>query len=300
MPAYPPVRHCHHKVEATAVSYPVYQPLVQPTVAYSAGGALRGKPTSRTGLSPRWPTEPQISYAVPQVAYRPSRQVSALSGCNLCDGRLWRPGCDGAGARGSAGRGPSQSVRSRRADPEPDQSDYSLARARGIRTTGEVRLRRPCLFLDACRLARRRFSQIIDLEVFAMNTLKQAKPDHPVHELIADRWSPYGFADRPVSPEDLRSLFEAARWAPSSYNEQPWSYLVATKANPEQFAAIALLSGGGESGLGEACPGAGLGLHEPAVHPQQPAQRGRNPRLGSCRGRHLRGGHRSRACLYTR
>lgn len=68
-----------------------------------------------------------------------------------------------------------------------------------------------------------------------MNTLKQAKPDHPVHELIAGRWSPYGFADRPVSPEDLRSLFEAARWAPSSYNEQPWSYLVATKENPEQF-----------------------------------------------------------------
>ena len=71
-----------------------------------------------------------------------------------------------------------------------------------------------------------------------MNTLKQAKPDHPVHELIANRWSPYGFADRPVSPEDLRSLFEAARWAPSSYNEQPWRYLVATKANPEQFARL--------------------------------------------------------------
>jgi nitroreductase len=68
-----------------------------------------------------------------------------------------------------------------------------------------------------------------------MNTVKHAKPDHPVHELIARRWSPYGFADRPVSPEDLRSLFEAARWAPSSYNEQPWRYLVATKENPEEF-----------------------------------------------------------------
>ncbi len=127
-----------------------------------------------------------------------------------------------------------------------------------------------------------------------MNTLKQAKPDHPVHELIANRWSPYGFADRPVSPEDLRSLFEAARSAPSSYNEQPWRYLVATKANPEQFAR--LLSCLVEANQAWAQrPGAGLGLHEPAVHAEQPAQRGGNPRLGSCRGRHLRGGHRSRA-----
>lgn len=65
-----------------------------------------------------------------------------------------------------------------------------------------------------------------------MNTQKHARPDHPVHESIARRWSPYAFADRPVADEDLRSLFEAARWAASSYNEQPWSYIVATKADP--------------------------------------------------------------------
>jgi nitroreductase len=64
---------------------------------------------------------------------------------------------------------------------------------------------------------------------------KQATPDHPVHELIARRWSPYAFADRPVSLDDLRSLFEAARWAASSYNEQPWSYLVATRDDKEGF-----------------------------------------------------------------
>jgi len=63
---------------------------------------------------------------------------------------------------------------------------------------------------------------------------KQATPDHPIHELIARRWSPYAFADRPVLEDDLRSLFEAARWAASSYNEQPWSYIVATKANPAE------------------------------------------------------------------
>jgi nitroreductase len=68
-----------------------------------------------------------------------------------------------------------------------------------------------------------------------MNPVKHATPDHPIHELIARRWSPYAFADRSVSDADLRSLFEAARWAASSYNEQPWRYVLATKANPAEF-----------------------------------------------------------------
>src|SRR3954453_20883566 len=68
-----------------------------------------------------------------------------------------------------------------------------------------------------------------------MNPQKQATPEHPIHELLARRWSPYAFADRPVSEGDLLSLFEAARWAASSYNEQPWRYLLATKAHPAEF-----------------------------------------------------------------
>ena len=71
-----------------------------------------------------------------------------------------------------------------------------------------------------------------------LNAQKQATLDHPIHELIAKRWSPYAFADRAVSDDDLRSLFEAARWAASSYNEQPWSYIVATKAQPEEFGRL--------------------------------------------------------------
>ncbi len=58
---------------------------------------------------------------------------------------------------------------------------------------------------------------------------------YPVHELITERWSPYGFSDRPVSDSDLGSLFEAARWAASSFNDQPWSYLVATSADSREF-----------------------------------------------------------------
>jgi nitroreductase len=68
-----------------------------------------------------------------------------------------------------------------------------------------------------------------------MNSEKRASPDHPIEQLIARRWSPYAFSERPVSDDDLRSLFEAARWAASSYNEQPWRYIVATKESPEEF-----------------------------------------------------------------
>ncbi len=64
---------------------------------------------------------------------------------------------------------------------------------------------------------------------------KNASPEHPIHKLLADRWSPYAFADRSVEEADLCSLFEAARWAPSSYNEQPWCYIVASKDDSEQF-----------------------------------------------------------------
>lgn len=71
-----------------------------------------------------------------------------------------------------------------------------------------------------------------------MNQNKQASPDHPIQELLAKRWSPYAFSDRSVSQDDLRSLFEAARWAASSYNEQPWSYVIATKEDSQEFERV--------------------------------------------------------------
>lgn len=64
---------------------------------------------------------------------------------------------------------------------------------------------------------------------------KTASTDYPINQLLTERWSPYAFADQPVLQANLRSLFEAARWAPSSYNEQPWRYIVATKEDPTQF-----------------------------------------------------------------
>ncbi len=56
-----------------------------------------------------------------------------------------------------------------------------------------------------------------------------------IHDLLRRRWSPRAFSARPVEPEKLRSLLEAARWAPSSYNEQPWNFLVVRRDNPQEF-----------------------------------------------------------------
>jgi nitroreductase len=55
---------------------------------------------------------------------------------------------------------------------------------------------------------------------------KIAVPDHPILDVLARRWSPRAFSSRPVAPEILCSLFEAARWTQSSGNEQPWNFLV--------------------------------------------------------------------------
>ena len=67
---------------------------------------------------------------------------------------------------------------------------------------------------------------------------KPAPVAYPIHDLLRRRWSPRTFAARPVSPETLRSLFEAARWAASCFNDQPWAYLVASKEDPEGFAKM--------------------------------------------------------------
>jgi nitroreductase len=58
---------------------------------------------------------------------------------------------------------------------------------------------------------------------------------YPINHLLRQRWSPRAFADRRVEPEKLRSLLEAARWAPSSFNAQPWNFLVATKDDPADY-----------------------------------------------------------------
>ncbi len=59
------------------------------------------------------------------------------------------------------------------------------------------------------------------------------QPEYPVDELLVNRWSPRAMSGEPISSEELHTLIEAARWAPSSFNEQPWRFLYAMRdSNP--------------------------------------------------------------------
>lgn len=67
--------------------------------------------------------------------------------------------------------------------------------------------------------------------------IKKADTQYPVIDLISNRWSPRAFINKPIEEQTLRSLFEAARWAPSAFNKQPWSFY-AGKQGDEIFTKI--------------------------------------------------------------
>lgn len=71
-----------------------------------------------------------------------------------------------------------------------------------------------------------------------MNTHVSSAIEAPVLKVIETRRSGRAYSDRVVAPEKIQSLFEAARWAPSSVNEQPWVYIYATKEQPELWGKI--------------------------------------------------------------
>jgi nitroreductase len=76
------------------------------------------------------------------------------------------------------------------------------------------------------------------MEVPTLNMQKSSEFHSPVIELIQNRRSRRAYADTPVEKEKINALFEAARWAPSSVNEQPWIYIYATKDQPELWNRI--------------------------------------------------------------
>jgi nitroreductase len=67
---------------------------------------------------------------------------------------------------------------------------------------------------------------------------KPADAAWPIEELISRRWSPRAFAERVVEPEKLARMFEAARWSASCFNDQPWSFIVATRDDTAEFARL--------------------------------------------------------------
>lgn len=68
---------------------------------------------------------------------------------------------------------------------------------------------------------------------------KTASTAYPIHELANRRWSPVAFGDRPVARETVGSLVEAARWAASCFNEQPWAFFVAHREDSATFEKLA-------------------------------------------------------------
>jgi hypothetical protein len=69
----------------------------------------------------------------------------------------------------------------------------------------------------------------------------ERQADHPIDPLFLRRWSPRAMAGTPLRPDDLHPLFEAARWAPSSGNGQPWRFVYALRGTPEFAGFLDLL-----------------------------------------------------------
>lgn len=66
-----------------------------------------------------------------------------------------------------------------------------------------------------------------------INALEQRKADHPIESLFIERWSPRAMNGEKLSDGEVLTLFEAARWAPSTYNEQEWRFVYARRETPE-------------------------------------------------------------------
>lgn len=62
--------------------------------------------------------------------------------------------------------------------------------------------------------------------------IKEAKTTYPVNELITERWSPRAFSAKEITSEEIHTILEAASWAASANNEQPWSYRYALRGTP--------------------------------------------------------------------
>lgn len=80
-----------------------------------------------------------------------------------------------------------------------------------------------------------------------INALDHRKADYPIEKLFVARWSPRAMNGKPFSDAEIHSLFEAARWAPSTYNEQEWRFLYARRDTPQWPAFFDLLVEGNQA-----------------------------------------------------
>ncbi len=66
-----------------------------------------------------------------------------------------------------------------------------------------------------------------------MTDANQRHSDHPIDPVFLQRWSPRAFTGEAIPEAELMTMLEAARWAPSSYNSQPWRFIYALRETPE-------------------------------------------------------------------
>ena len=74
-----------------------------------------------------------------------------------------------------------------------------------------------------------------------MTTPSARRPDAPVDSIFTDRWSPRAFDQSEISDLDLATIFEAARWAPSAFNHQPWRFIFTRRAGADWERFVGLL-----------------------------------------------------------
>ncbi len=77
--------------------------------------------------------------------------------------------------------------------------------------------------------------------------LEHRQADHPIEPLFVARWSPRAMSGERLTDDEMRTLFEAARWAPSTYNEQEWRFLYARRETPEWQTFFDLLVEGNQA-----------------------------------------------------
>ena len=85
-----------------------------------------------------------------------------------------------------------------------------------------------------------------------MPTFETRSSDHPIDPLFLERWSPRAFSGEPIPEAELMTIFEAARWAPSSYNSQPWVFVYGLRGTPQWDKLFGLLNPFNQSWAGGA------------------------------------------------
>jgi nitroreductase len=80
-----------------------------------------------------------------------------------------------------------------------------------------------------------------------LDVKKFRQPEHDINPLILSRWSPRAFSGEPLADEEMLSLFEAAKWAPSSMNQQPWRFIYARRDTPAWPRLFSFLNPGNQA-----------------------------------------------------